>query len=645
MCPRYGSHFVVLLLLLCTISWVHRVASDDGVLRSLYVLEDWNECSARTDKPVLYCMARVILPEENIRHVAGPFLPVDDRKHFRRTLLEWGVCLSAGTELSSDSDLSRRRRTELPSSWNRSDRYRLERHFYPAAYQADPHTELAVQERVVAGLRSKLPGVQPYTEVEYCVPPVPREHYQSAVAVTLSAFVAVFACYLCFKSRGSSISGKSSSSSSSSNGTQTINSKAIAQHQLLLFDIFKCYGLVGLVLAHCCLFGPFMMPLEDTSDLERVLTQPNVKLSQLTFPFLMLVYFTMSSMLLTVKLVADRRSSEQTGAPSRPTLAAIIVNRLIRLVPLNLLTLAFCTLAYEHFVAGPLAPRQLIVEQTACRSHWWLNVLFLSNYNTHEPCLPHSWYVSADFQLFIVIATLLVASFRWPHRTPLIITGAIVCSFLGPFLTVLWNDFDPIGPLSLHEMRFFLLDSAFMARLYTPFYNNLCWSVGGMVAGLLYDRYRELSGRSSHSIVCRTLNQFMAFTFFLLLVFIRLTIEASESSEGRLWLAACYALYKLTAAAFFSALFLRVLLTENDFQGSAVVKFGAKLYYCVYLIHFPIFRIMFSNETSVLHGSTELLVWMGLKVFFVSYFLAIMLHLAVEKPAMNLLRSIIFRTK
>ncbi|XP_050091909.1 uncharacterized protein LOC126575320 [Anopheles aquasalis] len=641
MCLRYGSQFVVLLVLLFAISSLHQVTSDgEGVFRSLYVLEDWNECSARTDKPVRYCMARVILPEDGIRHVAGPFLPVDDRKHFRRTLLEWGVCLSASaTELNSDIS---GRRTELPSSWNRSDRYRLERHFYPDDYQADPRTELAVQERVLAGLRTKLPGVQPYTEVEYCVPPVPPEQYQSAVTLTLSTFVAIFVCYLFFKSRGSHTKRSNSSSS-----TQAAKSKANAKHQFLLFDIFKCYGLVGLVLAHCCLFGPFMLPLEDTSDLERVLTQPNVKLSQLTFPFLMLVYFTMSSMLLTVKLVADRRSSEQRGAPaSRPTLAAIIVNRLIRLVPLNLLTLAFCALAYERFVAGPLAPRQLIVEQTACRSHWWLNVLFLSNYNTREPCLPHSWYVSADFQLFIVISTLLVASFRWPHRTPLIITGAIVCSFLGPFLTVLWNEFDPTGPLSLHEMRFFLLDSAFMARLYTPFYNNLCWSVGGMVAGLLYDRYRELSGRSGHSTVCRTLNQFMAFTFFLLLVFIRLTIEASESSDGhRLWLAACYALYKLTAAAFFSALFLRVSLTENDFQGSAVVKFGAKLYYCVYLIHFPIFRIMFSNETSVLHGSPELLVWMGLKVFFVSYLLAIVLHLAVEKPTMDLLRRIIFGKK
>uniref|UniRef100_A0A2M4ALG1 Putative conserved plasma membrane protein n=2 Tax=Anopheles triannulatus TaxID=58253 RepID=A0A2M4ALG1_9DIPT len=635
MCIRYGSHLV--LLFLCSIFWVHQVTSDTGVLRSLYELDDWNECSARTDKPVRYCMARVVLSEESIRDVAGSFIPVDDRKHFRRTLLEWGVCLSATSESSSDSDLPGRN-VELPSSWNRSDRYRLERHFYPATYLADPRTELAVQERVVAGLRTKLPGVQPYTEVEYCVQPVPREHYQSAVSVTLSIFVAILACYLCFKTRGSN-------TERSSRGTQARNSKANPKHQFLLFDIFKCYGLVGVVLAHCCLFGPFLMPLEDTSDLERVLTEPNVKLGQLAFPFLMLVFFTMSSMLLTVKLVAERRSSEQRGAPSRPTLAAIIVNRLIRLVPLNLLTLAFCALAYEQFVAGPLAPRQLIVEQTACRSHWWLNVLFLSNYNTQQPCLPHSWYVSADFQLFIVIATLLVASFRWPHRTPLIITGAIVCSFLGPFLTVLWNDFDPIGPLSLHEMRFFLLDSPFMERLYTPFYNNLCWSVGGMVAGLLYDRYRELSGRSGHATVCRTLNQFMAFTFFLLLVFIRLTIEASESSDGRLWLAACYALYKLTAAAFFSALFLRVSLTENDFPGSVVIKFGAKLYYCVYLIHFPIFRIMFSNETSIVHGSTELLVWMGLKVFFISYLLAIVLHLAVEKPAMDLLRRIIFRTK
>ncbi|XP_052873710.1 uncharacterized protein LOC128279031 [Anopheles cruzii] len=601
-----GFACVVLLISLTQLS-----SADNPPLPAPYELDDWDKCTG--GDPVVYCMVRVVVPSAT---------EVDDRKHFRRTLLDRGVCLTTARELVQNYTQDGDGEVTFPASWKQTDRYILGRSFYPQAYH--PHPE---EERMASVLVR-----------QYCLRNFSHERYNVALKIALSIAVSL-ACILCVKrlwwpSRVLLAA------------PQTAGGEC--QRHFLLFDLYKCYGLVGVVLAHCCLFGPFLMPMKDMAELERVLTQPNIKLARMVFPFLMLVFFIMSSMLLTVKLLENARRSD----PRRPTLAAIIGHRLIRLQPLNVLTVGFCALAYEHFVAGPLGPRQLIVEQTMCRAHWLTNLLFLSNYNTREPCLPHSWYVSTDFQLFVTTATVLYAMHRWPHWKSAILTGLVLCAFLGPFLTVLGNDFDPIGPTSLHEMRFFLLDSRFMARLYTPFYNNLCWSVGGMAAGFVYDRCRtaleapSLTDDQRRRIV-RRVNLSLLLAFTLLATFIHLTIEASESSANasRWRLAAYYSLYKLSAAAFFSVLFVRILLTETDFYGSVVVRCGAKLYYAVYLIHFPIFRIVFSNETAVRDVSTELLVWMGLKVFVISYFCAVLLHYTVERPLIGFLRRICFRSQ
>uniref|UniRef100_A0AAG5DL15 Acyltransferase 3 domain-containing protein n=1 Tax=Anopheles atroparvus TaxID=41427 RepID=A0AAG5DL15_ANOAO len=584
---------------------------------ALYELDDWTECRH------LYCMVRVILSPTGEPPTSPNFDTdvVDDQRRFRRTLLDRGVCLRSVDALSGQY-----RGGKLPhfptSAWNRSDRYILDRAHFPPTFHANESTERAASVVISRQLAAQYPGLVAYTEIEYCLEQSSSVHnYEQTVAVSLALALA-FGFALSWNARGALL--------------RDVRSEASSRKPFLLFDLYKNFAMVGSVLAHCVLFGPFLMPAKNIDFVEQTMTHPNAKLIGLLSPFLMQIFFTMSAMLLTVKLLH--------GAPKAPLawskFGAIVAHRLIRLQPLNLLTIGFCAIAYQHFIGGPLGPRQLIVEQGACRTRWWMNLLFISNFNMHKPCLPHSWYISADFQLFLLIALLLLATLRWPRKTPHLLACAIVASFLGPFLTVLWTDFDPIRPDSLHEMRFFLLDSAYLAQLYTPFYNNLSWSVGGMLAGLVYDRYQR---QPSASIV-RRVNLAIGVAFLLLLAYGRLTLAASgriSPEDGRCWLAAYYAAFKLSAAVFFSAGTLRTLLTEKDFPGSAIVRMGAKLYYCVYLIHMPVFRIVFSSATAPTEVTPELMVRMGFRVFGISYALAVLLHHGFEKPVMGFLRRVL----
>ncbi|XP_052893015.1 uncharacterized protein LOC128300842 [Anopheles moucheti] len=619
------SRKVLVVAIQIVILSVHFVAPEQhDRLPALYELDDWNSCDLAPARD-WYCIVRVILTGDAVTGSNSDF-EINDLKRFRRTLLDRGICLTSSQRDASNVSAALVRNS-FPTSWNNYDRYVLNRTYFPAAMHSDVLTELAVSDVINRRIASRYGELSAYTEIEYCLKNDPKPQFEQAIAVALAMALVLGCVLLCNARRWL---GKVFAPQTEANSTK----------QFALFDMYKCFGSVGVVIAHCCLFGPFLMPMSNVELLEESIAHPNVKLWRLLCPFLMLVFFTMSSMLLTVKLL-------RANPTDRPTCGAIIMNRLIRLVPLNLLMVAFATFAYDRFIGGgPLGARQLIMEQGFCRSSWWMNVLFISNFNMHKPCLPDSWYVSSDFQLYVLITLAIKAIFRTPKHTVLIVSFMAASSFLGPFLTVLWTDFDPVGPVNLHEMRFFLLGSDFMSKLYTPFYNNLAWSVSGMIAGIVFDRFQRTDFDSgTQQKILHRLNLAVILLLLMLGLSISATIAASNdvSQNNRVWLAFCYSTYKLLGASLIAALILRILLTEKEIVLPPIVSIGATLYYCVYLIHFPIMRIVYCSdivkETTV---TPLLLVQKAIKVYGITYVLSVLLHYTYENSAIKLLRRFFF---
>uniref|UniRef100_A0A182MTZ0 Acyltransferase 3 domain-containing protein n=1 Tax=Anopheles culicifacies TaxID=139723 RepID=A0A182MTZ0_9DIPT len=529
------GRIVLVVTLQITIQSVRSVSAAryDGQ-PALYELDDWSQCDIAPARD-WYCVVRVILTGDAVTDSSSGF-EVNDLKRFRRTLLDRGICLTSSQR--DASAVHARHRTGVPTLWNKHDRYILNRTYFPPSMQVNALTELAASDVINRRIEAQYRGLSAYTEIEYCLKTDPKPQFEQAIAISL-AVTLVLGCVLLLNARR----------------TLRMELKPRTERksikQFALFDLYKCFGSVGVVLAHCCLFGPFLVPMQNIELLEEVSfkTKFNLLHDELHAAY--------------GEAVACRsyRSTYIRGDH--------YTSRLIRLVPLNLLLVGFATFAYDRFSGGgPLGARQLIMEQGFCRSRWWMNVLFVSNFNMDKPCLPDSWYVSADMQLYVLITLAIKTMFRVPKHTTLIVTFMAVCSFLGPFLTVLWTDFDPIGPDNLHEMRFFLLGSNFMSKLYTPFYNNLAWSVGGMIAGIAYDRFQRTDPNSEHQKkMLRCLNLVVIMLLALLVLSISATIAASNDHShmvNRWWLAMCYAMYKLFAAFFIAASFLRIILAETD---------------------------------------------------------------------------------
>lgn len=89
------------------------------------------------------------------------------------------------------------------------------------------------------------------------------------------------------------------------------------------------------------------------------------------------------------------------------------LHRFLRIWP----TYAFCLLVYwqlsVHWGDGPIW-NEYIVMADYCNGTWWRNLLFIDNFFSHknngmEYCYGWGWYLSNDFQIFLVTPIILIA--------------------------------------------------------------------------------------------------------------------------------------------------------------------------------------------------------------------------------------------
>jgi peptidoglycan/LPS O-acetylase OafA/YrhL len=97
------------------------------------------------------------------------------------------------------------------------------------------------------------------------------------------------------------------------------------------------------------------------------------------------------------------------------TLPALVLNRVVRILPLYVCVLAFYTQIAPHMGDGPFWYQWLSLLQP-CHDYGWSNFLFVNNFfpldlSITQTCFYHSWYLAVDMQLFLV-APLLVYMYQ-----------------------------------------------------------------------------------------------------------------------------------------------------------------------------------------------------------------------------------------
>ncbi|XP_017103756.2 nose resistant to fluoxetine protein 6 [Drosophila bipectinata] len=139
-------------------------------------------------------------------------------------------------------------------------------------------------------------------------------------------------------------------------------------------------------------------------------------------------------------VVIGLRSLER--AKGKLNIPMMYLHRYLRLTPI----VAVAILVYMQLLPliskGPVSQDLALFDYSVCSKSWYWNMLFVQNYAAvSEICLPHTWYLAVDMQLYILAPFLLLALYKWGAKA----AGAVLVLMLllsaCLFTTIMTNDF------------------------------------------------------------------------------------------------------------------------------------------------------------------------------------------------------------
>lgn len=126
-----------------------------------------------------------------------------------------------------------------------------------------------------------------------------------------------------------------------------------------------------------------------------------------------------------------------------------IINRYIRLTPVYALIVFFDATWLYKLDFGPFWKTTTETEKSFCRRNWWTNMLYINNYvNPSQMCLIQSWYLAADFQLFIFGLLICMIMWKYPKYRNALLYICLFISYLIPAVITYVRKYEGVFSLS-----------------------------------------------------------------------------------------------------------------------------------------------------------------------------------------------------
>ncbi|XP_070389970.1 nose resistant to fluoxetine protein 6-like isoform X2 [Dermacentor albipictus] len=352
----------------------------------------------------------------------------------------------------------------------------------------------------------------------------------------------------------------------------------------------RFYGIVHIALGHC---GSVM---SDTWSglLNLFLLSDRWSFMIITAGFSSVdTFFFLSGFFLCFTVTRQRRNG--------PIVFVIgVIRRLIRTC-IPLFFIIMCLYALQPFVTGPNTKAFFQDLQKEVASHWWHLLLQIRNFDriSERNVIPHVWYLSTDFQLFVVsLVTLLI----FKRRRTLTVGAFAILSLLGCIAgtcVVAVFQLSPfmIFPGSVADVMLRTLNEYYIR----PYYHAVCY-FGGCMTYLVLDDFKErkISKRFQQvcwygSVACCLLCVFVKFAWYRSPNPVSTGVALLASFLDRiLW--TLFLVWITLACSTGRGWALSKLLSWNAYVPLSKLSFG------VYLIHVPFLQLLF-------HASRERTFW------------------------------------
>ncbi|PSN34669.1 hypothetical protein C0J52_19812 [Blattella germanica] len=193
-------------------------------------------------------------------------------------------------------------------------------------------------------------------------------------------------------------------------------------------------------------------------------------------------FFALSGVLLAYPLLMHLT---KTGGLN---LAMPILVRFVRLTPSYMMLVFFFATLMPHMGSGPFWDKVVGHEQRRCATNWWTNLLYINNYvNVGDMCMFQSWYVAADFHLYIISLFVVYCVWRWPRLGYSFLATFMALSIIIPFSIIYELKAPPLFypyPQNIVDVR----DTWYFQNIYVATHNRASpYFVGVIIGVILYN--------------------------------------------------------------------------------------------------------------------------------------------------------------
>ncbi|KAL0870187.1 hypothetical protein ABMA27_006332 [Loxostege sticticalis] len=347
-------------------------------------------------------------------------------------------------------------------------------------------------------------------------------------------------------------------------------------------------------------------------------------------------FFLMSGFLLAYKM---QISTEKQPLSWKKYLKSIFL-RFTRLAPLSFLSLMLTATWLRFTGYGPLWQEQTGVEVDDCRNYWYYNVLFVNNFFDVSSCNLEAWSTASDFHLHILGLTVLLLA---PHATQRRVALALLYAVgvLWPAYNIITMDLDgTVIARPETSVTYGMSDNTFH-YVYKRTYANIPMFVIGMTFGfLVYDLQKRNVTTQDHTK--------WRYLYWLLVPVLLATLLAGgvfygDGPRASLPVRVLFAslVKPLFGLSVMLIIFGAVNKVEAVYRGVLEWRgFGplGRLSYGVYALHMTLVRYVAGTRTTLVHYSLSHAMHDYFGMATLSVVLALLVHLAVEAPATQLVK-------
>ncbi|KAJ0174361.1 hypothetical protein K1T71_010507 [Dendrolimus kikuchii] len=162
-----------------------------------------------------------------------------------------------------------------------------------------------------------------------------------------------------------------------------------------------------------------------------------------------------------------------------------ILLRWLRLTPMYALILATVSTWWRFLGDGPLWKLMIVSETNACRRYWWAHIFYINNYIYEDNfCLPQTWYLAADTQLFC-LGLLICVMARSSRARKISLLLLLLASFVIVASHTYFQNLDAVVIQSPETYRnLYAHDDTFRLR-YIRGHTNMSTYILGLAGGFL----------------------------------------------------------------------------------------------------------------------------------------------------------------